>query len=77
VTPLAIGVLPLLGGLCVVLVVGLLVLVASPWRRHDAALGDDVQARLMLGDDPEDIARDLEARARGTAPVADLRPSDD
>jgi hypothetical protein len=77
VTPLAIDVLPLLGGLCVVLVVGLLVLVASPWRRHDAALDDDVQARLLLGDDPEDIARDLDAGAQGTASVADLRPSED
>lgn len=65
---------PWIGGLCAVAAVGLLLVVAAPWRRRrDAALDDEVQARLLLGEDPEEIERDLEARREGSASVAELR----
>jgi hypothetical protein len=69
---------PLLGGLCALLAVGItLVVVAAPRRvREEAPLDDDVQARLLLGEDPEEIERDLEAREDETAPVSELRPEE-
>jgi hypothetical protein len=70
---------PLLGGLCALFAVGItLVVVAAPWRRvrEEAPLDDEVQARLLLGEDPEDIDRDLEAREEEKAPVSELRPEE-
>jgi hypothetical protein len=74
---LALDLVPWLGGLAALLVAILAVVVIAPWRRHDAALDDDVQARLLLGEDPEEIERDLEGQAEDPAPVADLRPDGD
>jgi hypothetical protein len=55
------------------------VVIAAPWRgvREEPALDDDVQARLMLGEDPEEIERDLEEEEDENAPVSDLHPSED
>ena len=56
------------------------VVIAAPWRgvREEPALDDDVQARLLLGEDPEEIERDLEEEEEAeNAPVSDLHPSDD
>ena len=74
---LAVDWAPLVGGLAGVFAVGItLVVIAAPWRRvrEEPPLDDDVQARLMLGDDPEEIERDLEDEDEETAPVSDLRP---
>ncbi len=54
------------------LVVGLslatmVVIIWAPWRtvRDEPPLDENVESRIMLGEDPEKIARDLEAsRAR-------------
>jgi hypothetical protein len=66
-------------GLAFVLgVVVLVLLVWAPWNsvRNEPPLPDDVEIRLLLGEDPEQIAADedaAEARAL-RAPVIDLSP---
>ena len=78
---LAIDWLPWLGGLFALVAVGItLLLVAAPWRsvREEPQLDEEVQARLLLGEDPESIERDLEDDEDGetAAPVSDLRPDE-
>ena len=73
-SPLAMDPLPWIGAVCVLLVVALLVVLVAPWRDRDAeALDPEVEARLLLGEDPEEIERDLEQGADPAAPVAELR----
>ena len=65
----------------VVGVVVLVLLVWAPWKsvRSEPPLPDDVETRLLLGEDPEQIAADqdaAEARAR-RATVVDLSPATD
>jgi hypothetical protein len=66
-------------GLAFVLgVVVLVLLVWAPWNsvRNEPPLPDDVETRLLLGEDPEQIAADQDAaEARAIrAPVIDLSP---
>ncbi len=58
-------------------VLGLFVVLVAPWRRirSEAPLSDEVQARLLLGEDPADIDRDL-AAGDDPAPVSDLHPEE-
>jgi hypothetical protein len=68
---------PLVGVAAALFAVGIvLVVIAAPWRRvrEEPPLDDDVQARLMLGEDPEEIERDLEEEEAESAQVSDLRP---
>lgn len=63
------------GGLSVVVLV---LIVAAPWRRVRAEsrrLDRDVEARLLLGEDPEELAEELDQRTP-PPPVSDLRPDD-
>jgi hypothetical protein len=65
----------------VVGVVVLVLLVWAPWKsvREEPPLPDDVETRLLLGEDPEQIAADedaADARAR-RASVIDLAPDVD
>jgi len=57
--------LPWIVGLCVLSVIGLILIVVAPWRgvRREPPLDDEVEARLLLGEDPDDIDRDLAANA--------------
>jgi hypothetical protein len=69
------GCLSLLG------VVVLVLLVWAPWKsvRNEPPLPDDVETRLLLGEDPDQIAADedaAEARAR-RATVVDLSSDPD
>ena len=62
-------------------VVVLVLLVWAPWKsvRAEPPLPDDVETRLLLGEDPRQIAADedaAEARAR-RASVIDLSANDD
>jgi hypothetical protein len=62
-------------------VVVLVLLVWAPWTsvRNEPPLPDDVETRLLLGEDPEQIAADedaAEAHAR-RATVVDLAPDPD
>ena len=71
-SPLAFDVVPWLAGLFALLVAALALVVIAPWRdREHEALDPEVEARLLLGEDPEEIERDLEGRSP-TAPVTDL-----
>ena len=58
-------------------VLATLVVLVTPWRRirAEAPLSDEVQARLLLGEDPADIDRDL-AAGDNPAPVSDLHPEE-
>jgi hypothetical protein len=74
-SPLAIDLVPWLGGLCALLVAVLALVVVAPWRKdEDVALDPEVQARLLLGEDPEEIDQQLGTEQAGTPPVADLHP---
>ncbi len=56
-----------------------LLIVVAPWRRVRAEsrrLDDEVETRLLLGEDPEELAEELDARAAQRPPVADLRPDE-
>ena len=57
--------LPWIVGICVLSVIGLILIVVAPWRgvRREPPLDDEVEARLLLGEDPDDIDRDLAANA--------------
>jgi len=57
--------LPWIVGLCVLSVIGLILIVVAPWRgvRREPPLDDEVEARLLLGEDPDEIDRDLAANA--------------
>jgi len=51
-------------GICALSVVGLLVILIAPWRsvRSEHRLPRDVETRLLLGEDPDEIARRLSAQ---------------
>jgi hypothetical protein len=67
-----ITVLAVIGALSVV---ALLLIVIAPSRRvrEEPPLDDEIQARLLLGEDPAEIDEELEHDAAGRAPVAELR----
>jgi hypothetical protein len=63
--------------LCVLSVAVLVLIVVAPWKRvrDDSGIDDEVEARLLLGEDPDEIDRDLAAReAERRSQVAELRP---
>lgn len=55
----------------------LVLIVAAPWRRVRADSGRldrDIEARLLLGEDPHELAEELDERGAPPSPVSDLRP---
>jgi hypothetical protein len=72
--------LPWVVGLCILSAVALLLIVVAPWKkvREEPGLDDEAETRLLLGEDPDEIDRDLtEREAERRAGVSDLRPRDD
>jgi hypothetical protein len=72
--------LPWIVGICLLSVILLILIVVAPWRgvRREPPLDDEVEARLLLGEDPDEIDRDLAAReAQRQQQVTDLRPRDE
>jgi hypothetical protein len=68
---------PVVGAICGLFAIGVIVLVvAGPRVREEGPLDEEVETRLLLGEDPEEIERDLEEREEETAPVSDLRPEE-
>ena len=57
--------LPWIVGICVLSLIGLILIVVAPWRgvRREPPLDDEVEARLLLGEDPHEIDRELAANA--------------
>jgi hypothetical protein len=70
-SPLAIDWVPWVGAACALFVVGIALAVLVVRRGHDDALDPEVEARLLLGEDPDEIDRDLAQRAGAMAPVTD------
>ena len=63
--PLAVDATALVVGIaCVVAAVLLVLVILAPWRsvRDEGPLDDDVETRLLLGEDPSVIAADLDRR---------------
>jgi hypothetical protein len=77
-TALALDLVPWIVGLCALSAVVLILIVVAPSRRirREPPLTDEVETRLLLGEDPEELDRELAARDEGAAPVAELRPED-
>jgi hypothetical protein len=68
---------PWIVALCVLSVVVLVLIIVAPWKRvrDEHGLDDETETRLLLGEDPEKIDRDLaEREAERRAHVADFRP---
>ena len=63
-TPIIASAIPWLVGACALIGVVLVLVVIAPWShvRADSRLDHEVQARLMLGEDPDEIDRDLAQR---------------
>ncbi len=71
---------PWILGVCVLSVVILILIIVAPWRgvRREPPIDSEAEARLLLGEDPDEIDRDLatrEAQRRGQ--VTDLHRPDD
>ena len=75
---LAVDLIPWIIGLCALSAVVLVLIVVAPSRRirREPRLSDEVETRLLLGEDPQELDRELAAREEGAAPVAELRPED-
>ncbi len=69
--PLALDALTLVGAACTIFVLVLAVAVLWPRKGTQHALDHEIEARLMLGEDPDEIDRDLAQRPGNTSPVAD------
>ena len=63
---------------CALSVVGLLLIVVAPWRkvREEPPLDEEVQTRLLLGEDPQEIAEEVDEEQAERASVAELRPEE-
>ena len=71
-TTLGVHIAVLLAVVVVVLAVTVLVLiVAPPWRsvRDEPPLDEDIESRLLLGEDPEKVAADVDADAHRASAV--------
>lgn len=78
-SPLALDTTTLIVGIVVLAVVGLLIIIVAPWGavRSEPKLDEEIETRLLLGEDPDEIDRELAARQEGAAPVAELRPDEE
>jgi hypothetical protein len=77
---LATDLLPWILGICVLSVILLILIIVAPWRgvRQEPKLDDEIEARLLLGEDPDEIDRDLAARdMQPRGQPSDLPPSDE
>jgi hypothetical protein len=73
--------IPWIVGLSIVSVIVFVLILIAPWKsvREEGELDEEAQTRLLLGEDPEQIDRDLAAReAERRSGVSELRrPGDD
>jgi hypothetical protein len=76
---LAVDSLVWIAALSVLSVIVLLLIVIAPWKRvrDERPLDPEIEARLLLGEDPDEIDRDIASRQQGSAPVAELRRDDE
>ena len=72
--------IPWIVGLSIVSVAVLVLILVAPWKsvRSEHGLDEEAETRLLLGEDPEQIDRDLAAQeAERRSRVSELRPRDD
>ena len=75
VSPLAVGTAWIIVGIALVIGVAFIVLlIVAPWRsvRAEPPLDEEVETRLLMGEDPAQIAADEDAEDARRAPVRDL-----
>jgi hypothetical protein len=75
VSALAVSTASIIVGIAVVVgVVFLVLLIVAPWKsvRAEPPLDEEVETRLLLGEDPKQIAADEDAEDARLAPVRDL-----
>jgi hypothetical protein len=75
-SPLAIDWIPFVGGACVLFVVAITVALLAPGRARQDAIDHEIEARLLLGEDPDEIDRDLTQRAAQAAANNDITDTD-
>ena len=79
-SPVAADWIPWIVGLSIVSIVVFVLILIAPWKsvREEGELDEEAQTRLLLGEDPEEIDRDLAAReAERRSGVSELRRPDD
>ena len=72
----AVTVITWIAVVCGLSLVVLLVIVVSPWPRLEKEprrLDDDVETRLLLQEDPEELADELDAEESARSSVAEIR----
>ena len=69
----------LAAGAAVLAAVVLLLVVVAPWKsvRDEPPLDDDIETRLLLGEDPAKVAADADAVEARRARVRDIGPEAD
>jgi hypothetical protein len=79
----AIAVVTWIAVVCALSVFGFLLILVAPWRwlssadRESRRLDTDIETRLLLGEDPDELAEELDARAAARrSSVAELRPDE-
>ncbi len=68
---LAIDLVPWVGAACALFVIGVALAVLVLRRDPEDAIDPEIEARLLLGEDPDEIDRDLAQRACNVAQVTD------
>jgi hypothetical protein len=76
--PVASTVLPALAAVSALSVIALLLIVATPSRRVRAEppLDEEAETRLLLGEDPAEVAEAIDGGEAAPAPVAELHPEE-
>jgi hypothetical protein len=71
--------LPWVAGIGLVGAIALVLIVVAPSRRvrADSGIDREAETRLLLGEDPAEIERELAARSEETGSVSKLRPDED
>ena len=67
---------------CGLSLLALILILVAPWRWLSSSdpearrLDRDIETRLLLGEDPDRLAEELDARSARRSSVAELRPDD-
>jgi hypothetical protein len=75
----AITVITWIAAVCGLSAFAFLLIVVAPWRRvrsESRRLDQEVETRLLLGENPDQLADELDTRGAPRPPVADLHPDD-
>lgn len=77
-TLLATDWIPWIAGLGAIAAIALLLIVVAPSRRvrADSGIDQEAETRLLLGEDPADIEREMASRSEESGSVSELRPDE-